>query len=348
MPSPCSTAPVAVRRRHLTLAASLSACGLWILPVPAQAQPARQTQDTRVLMGTQVDLVVEHPDAALVRQALDAAWRAMSVLAQDMSRYEPDNSLARLHASAGRAPVAVSPALMQVLRTAQQVHERSHGAFDATVGSLTGWDFRPGHEQVPSPGALRQQLALVGQARALTLDSAHGSAYLRHAGVRLDLGGVAKLPILQAGLQALQAHGITRAMVNGGGDVLVSAAPGQAPWRIGVRDARAPQQLLGSITLRQGVVASSGDYERVIQQAGRQWHHVLDPHTGYSSRAAHGVVMVADAVDQVNGLGSAVMVAGTPLARALFTASSGVDALVVRSDRSLWSTPGMAQRLRAA
>lgn len=332
-------------RRRVALGAPLAACGLWIVPSGAQA---RETRDARTLMGTQVDLVVEHPDAALTRQALDAAWQTMSTLARDMSRFEADNSLARLHAQAGRAPVAVSPALMQVLLAAQRVHEHSRGALDTTVGSLTGWDFRPGHEHVPSPSELRQQLALVGQARALQLDPARSSAYLRQRGVRLDLGAVAKLPILQAGLQTLQAHGITRAMVNGGGDVLVCAQAGQAPWRIGVRDARAPQQILGTVTLHQGVVASSGDYERVIRQDGHQWHHVLDPRTGRSSRAARGVVMVANSVEQVNGWGSAVMVAGTTLARQRFGPASGVSALVVQADASLWTNPAMAQRLQLA
>lgn len=48
------------------------------------------------------------------------------------------------------------------------------------------------------------------------------SARLRRPGMRLDLGGIAKLPILQAGLRRLQSMGIRDALINGGGDVLCS------------------------------------------------------------------------------------------------------------------------------
>jgi len=41
-------------------------------------------------------------------------------------------------------------------------------------------------------------------------------------GMKLDLGGVAKLPILEAGMRVLKSHGLDGAMINGGGDVLVT------------------------------------------------------------------------------------------------------------------------------
>ena len=76
--------------------------------------------------------------------------------------------------------------------------------------------------------------------RDVVLDDKSASAFLQRRGMRLDLGGIAKLPILQAGMNVLKRHGIDNAMVNGGGDVLVSGALQGRPWRVGVRDARAP------------------------------------------------------------------------------------------------------------
>lgn len=338
-----------MNRRLCVLGLPMALGAAWITPAWAMtAGNPHGLRESRVLMGTMVDIVVDHPQTMEGQRAMQAAWTLMQGMAHEMSRYEEGNTLARLHAHAGRSAVAVSPALMQVLRTAQDLHLRTGGLLDITVGSLTGWDFRPGHEQVPSAQEIATQLPLVRQKELLQLDVGRGTAYLRSAGARLDLGAVAKLPILHAGMQTLRAHGIDRAMINGGGDVLVHAQDHQAPWRIGVRDAIQPQRIAGTVSLHRGVVASSGDYERRFERQGLQWHHVLNPRTGYPSRNAHGVVMVAADTAMVNGLGSAIMVAGVPLAQRLFHSNSAVDALVVQADGSLWMTPGMSQRLHRA
>ena len=65
----------------------------------------------------------------------------------------------------------------------------------------------------------------------------------------LDLGGIAKLPILQAGMDVLAAHGVRDALVNGGGDVLIAGRLQGRPWRVGLRDAREPRRLLGVVAL---------------------------------------------------------------------------------------------------
>ncbi|MDF6571896.1 FAD:protein FMN transferase, partial [Escherichia coli] len=129
--------------------------------------------------------------------------------------------------------------------------------------------------------------------------------------MRLDLGGIAKLPILEAGMRVLRQHGIRDAMINGGGDVVASGKLQGHEWRVGLRDPLAPERLLGVVTLSDGVVASSGDYERYFMHNGQRFHHVLDPETGLPAHGPHGVTLIGRDVDDVNGLGAAIMAAGT-------------------------------------
>src|SRR5690606_10778430 len=100
-----------------------------------------------------------------------------------------------------------------------------------------------------------------------------------------------------------------------GGDVLTLGRLQGRPWRVGVRDPRAPAQLLGAIEVDgRGVVASSGDYERGFVRAGRRLHHVLDPRTGWPTTGVPGVALFARQVEAVNGWGTALMVQGTAAA----------------------------------
>jgi thiamine biosynthesis lipoprotein len=78
---------------------------------------------------------------------------------------------------------------------------------------------------------------------------------------------------------------------------------------------------------------------------GRRLHHVLDPHTGYPTQGPHGVALVSEQLEAINGLGTAIMVAGAKAGRARVARAPGLDALIVDADNSLWLSPGMARRL---
>jgi thiamine biosynthesis lipoprotein len=198
--------------------------------------------------------------------------------------------------------------------------------------------------RVPDDDAVREALRHV-RTGGLTIDARRSTARIGSPLVQIDLGGVAKLPILSVGLATLSAHGIRGAMVNGGGDVLASARVDGRPWRIGVRDPAARDTLLAVLPLHAGVVASSGDYERYVMHAGRPYHHVVDPATGRPSRDVRGVTLVADSVARVNGLGTAAMVAGLREGPALLARCGVREAVMVGADGRTWISPALARRL---
>lgn len=340
-----STPLLKIGRRQVAFALPLLACGLAV----ASVQPSADVhQSSRTLMGTRVDLTLQGADPSVLSFAAEAAFAEMARLADMMSRYNSTSALNAVNLAAGLQAVPVPPELMQVLQMARQAAQASAGRFDATVGSLKDWDFSADHPTIPTAQQIAAQLSLVDQKHGLVLDTQAGTAYLTKRGMRLDLGGIAKLPILQAGMRQLQRLGVSNAMVNGGGDVLVAGQLHGRPWRIGLRDPRQPAKLLGAVALNEGFVAASGDYERFVMQGSKRLHHILDPKTGYPTQGPHGVVLISTQLDAINGLGAAIMVAGAKAGRARVQHIPGLDTLIADADNSLWLSSGMAQRLTLA
>jgi len=329
--------------RRLVTGAILAGCGWLAAPVLAAGQ-APALRGGAALMGTRVDISLDGADPARLQQALQAALAEMQRLADMMSRYRGDNPVAALQAAAGRHPVALPPEMFAVLKKAESISRQTGGAFDVTIGALSGWRFDDPRADIPSARQIARELRHVDH-RQLILDEAAGSAYLRERGMRVDLGGIAKLPILQAGMDVLKRHGVADAMINGGGDVLVSGRLYGRPWRIGVRDPAAPERLLALLPMSDGIVASSGDYERCVVRDGRRYHHVIDPRTGYPSEQVRGVTLVGRSVAELNGLGAAAMVLGPAAGAALLSRQPGRQALMVGRDGSLWVSPALAGRL---
>ena len=133
----------------------LAAWGAVALPSHARgAAPA--WRESRVLMGTRVELTVSAVPEGLARAAMTRAWDRMSELAAMMSRFEAGNPLDRLAAQAGRGQVLPIPhELAAVLQAALQRARDSGGRYDPTVGSYRGWDFRPGQQHRPGTAELQ-------------------------------------------------------------------------------------------------------------------------------------------------------------------------------------------------
>jgi thiamine biosynthesis lipoprotein len=318
--------------------------GVAILLLATAAQGGAPYQETRPLMGTLVSVAVDGGPGE-VRGKVDAAWREMARLSDMMNHYNPDSVVSEINRQAGLRPVNVPRELMEVLVMARRVSERTGGAFDITVGTLKGWRFNPENPAMPPAQELAAALPLVDY-RNVKLDEKNRTVLLKHAGMRIDLGGIAKLYILNAGMQVLRRHGIAHAMLNGGGDVVVTGTREGRPWRIGIRHPRREGELLATVELTQGWVVTSGDYERYFIRDGRRYHHILDPRTGYPVAGPQQVTLVGEDLLQLNGFSSAIMVLGLEKGRELLDRLPGVDALIVEADGRVWLEPGAEVRFR--
>ncbi len=318
---------------------------LSVNPADAGAEPAEYT-DARPLMGTLVSVAVEGSRRDVLERGVNDAYREMARLSDMMNHYNPDSVVSAINRQAGKLPVEVPRELMQVLLAARRVSERSDGAFDVTVGSLTGWRFNPEQPGIPSPEQIRRALPLVNF-RHVILDETGRTAMLARSGMRIDLGGIAKLYILDAGMRTLKRHGIAHAMINGGGDVVVIGEHRGRPWRIGIRHPRRDDTLLGAVELTHGWVVTSGDYERYFFRDGKRYHHILDPRTGYPTEGPQQVTLAADDVALVNGYSLAIMVRGEKWGRDLMARTPGLSGLIVGHDGTVWVSPGM-DKFRAA
>ncbi len=132
---------------------------------------------SRVLMGTQVDMVVHgaSSSAPALQAAMERAFAHMQTLEAMMSRFRSDSVLQQINAQAGKAAVTVPPEMMAVLGQARSVWHASNGAFDPTVGALAAWRFEPGVQAMPSTAQISQALQHIG-ADKLQLSASNNTA----------------------------------------------------------------------------------------------------------------------------------------------------------------------------
>jgi thiamine biosynthesis lipoprotein len=249
-------------------------------------------------MGVDARIVVYARDEKAAQEACAAGFEKMAELDSIMSDYRQNSELMGLCAKAGGPPVKVSPDLFRVLAKAMEVSSRSDGLFDVTISPLVRlWRSARKSGQLPQPAAIAAAQQLVNW-RWVHLDAKAQTVQLEKAGMLLDLGAIGKGYCDDEVQKVLRAHGITRALVEMGGDIVVSGPPpGTAGWRIEAPNAA---KAAGStmLVLKNCAISSSGDTEQFVVIAGKKYSHVVNPHTGMAlSQGVQSTIIARNGTD---------------------------------------------------
>lgn len=295
-------------------------------------------------MGTLVEITVrltEDTRKAEASLAVSEALEAVTALDSLLSTYKPHSQISVLNRISGGRALEVDPRVMAVLDSSLHYWKLTGGAFDITVGPLLDlYGFKGGAPSLPESGDLSRALALV-DASGIELDRDAGSARLRRAGQKLDLGGIGKGFALDLAAEALKRRGISHAMLNFSGNLLFmgEAWPG-TPWTAGVAHPRVQGTVIASFEARDVAVSTSGDYENYFTYDGRRYSHILDPRTGLPAGDLSSVTVIAPSASGADALSTAIAVMGPVAGMELIESLRGVEAILVPAPNR--ESPGSA------
>ncbi|MEP6591140.1 MAG: FAD:protein FMN transferase [Gemmatimonadota bacterium] len=239
-------------------------------------------------MGVAVRLVIAGAGRPVAERGARAAYAAIADLEQRLSDWRPSSEVRRL-AERPREWIPVSAPLFAVLERARAIARASEGAFDPTAGPLIAlWRQARSDGVLPTPAALARAKARSGWT-LLRLRPATRAVWLQRDSMRLDLGGIAKGFILDSARRLLAAQGLTRTLLEAGGDIVLGdAPPGQSGWKVSVRTSNRDTIL----SLRRVAVGTSGAEAQHLDLGGVRYSHVIDPRTGWALTAATEVTVV--------------------------------------------------------
>jgi FAD:protein FMN transferase len=279
----------------------------------APAEPVlKRFEFSHTEMATRIRIILYAIDDATASKAAGAAFSRFHDLNAILSDYDPQSELRRLcHTSARGETVRVSDDLWRVLVRAEELSERSAGAFDVTIGPVVKlWRSARHTKELPSPTSLQAALSRVGY-RSVRLSKDQQAVELLKPNMHLDLGGIAKGYAVDEAMVVLRKHGITRMMIEAGGNIGLGDPPPERPgWRIGIAPAapQSPPRLY--LWLSRTALSTSGDMWQYAIIDGTRYSHLIDPRTGMALTDHSSVTVVGPDGLSTDGLSSAVAILG--------------------------------------
>lgn len=259
-----------------------------------QAQ-TRKFSYSEMKMGSAFNLIIVSADSNKANHLAQKSYELVDSLNHIFSNYDSSSELSKINASAGLLPYKMSRAMLDLVQKSQYAYIQSKGAYDISIGPLSSlWRNARKAKLFPEASTVLATKKLVGFAQ-VKINKRLGTIFLPNANMQLDFGGIAKGYIAQWVINFLKANGIQQALVDAGGDIVMSGAPlNQQGWLIGVNLPETTDQLLNKkLQLSNCSVATSGDVYQFIEYKGVKYSHIINPLTGYGVTNLRNVTIVA-------------------------------------------------------
>lgn len=270
-----------MNRRKLTLLIGalvlfFAACSLALTLRPEQTQPISRSD---FLLNTFVTVTLyDSEDPEILNQCMELCREYENRFSRTIKTSE---IYQMNHRNPDETTFQLSKDAADLIREGIHYSERSGGAYDLTVGPLSSlWDFTSGKAVVPPDGEIAAAAAKVDY-RNLKLTG--DTLTFLSPDTTIELGSIAKGFIADRLKEYLLSQGVKSAIINLGGNVLcIGHLPEGRPFRIGLQKPFADRnELIANLKIDDLSVVSSGVYERHFVVDGKNYHHILNPETGY-------------------------------------------------------------------
>ena len=230
-------------------------------------------------MGTMFKIVLYANDSLSAVYASQKAFLRLDELNLILSDYREDSEINQLCRTAGSGQsIKVSDDLWGIMQASVKAAQLSQNNFDITIGPLVQlWRRMKRQKELPSTNQIDEARTKVGIEHIVS-DAATQSILLKKQGMRIDFGGIGKGYAEDEMMKVLQAHGINAAIIEGGGNIVISDAPPLLHantangWKVIINHKEYYLSNCG--------VSTSGDLYQFVEIDGLKYSHIVDPKTG--------------------------------------------------------------------
>ncbi|NPA43487.1 MAG: FAD:protein FMN transferase [Chlorobi bacterium] len=296
-----------------------------------------------LLMGSAFEIMVTDDDSLSAQAHIDAAVNEIKRIEKLISSWDPDSETSRINRMAGIRPVKVSDELFSLIARSLAISRITDGAFDITFASMDKiWRFDGSMKTKPSPEEVARSVRLVGYENVV-LDSVRKTVFLKHKGMKIGFGGIGKGYAADKAKQLLISRGVKGGIINASGDMNVwGTTPDGRPWTVAIVNPFNKKTAFATVPMRDGAVATSGDYEKYVMFDGVRYAHIINPKTGWPVTGTVSVTVFAPTAELADALATAVFVMGIEAGIDRVNQLPGIEAVIVDEEGKVHTSAGIS------
>jgi len=307
----------------------------------SKADPNQKISRTGLEIGTVVSITLYGTEDESI---MDGAFKILKEIDNDFSLSIESSTLNRINQNASLAPVEINDDIAQVVESSLYYSELSDGLFDISIEPLVSlWGIGSENARVPSEDEIISALIKVNYENII-LDG--NTIFFDSESTKLDLGAIAKGYAADKIVNYLKVNGINRAIISLGGNVYALGTKSEdSTWRIGIQNPNEDRgDIIGSLSVSNKSVVTSGLYERYFEENGVRYHHILNTRDGYPiDNELLGVSIISNKSIDGDALSTVTFILGVDEGMKLIESLDQIDAIFVTKDSKVYSTSGIKE-----
>ena len=226
------------------------------------------------------------------------------------------------------------------INDAINISKITDGAFDFTLYPVSkAWGFTKSEFRKLSKSTIATLLEKTGYEQVLL----NGNEVTVPQGFMVDLGGIAKGIITDRISNLLTEKKVEGALISLGGNVYAHGTKNGNKWNVAIRNPFEDGSI-GSVEVSDMAVITSAGYERNFTIDGTEYHHIIDPKTGYPANSGlSSVTIVSKNATLADGLSTGIFVMGYDKGVKLWQSRDDFDMILVDDDGKIHVTEGIAK-----
>ena len=232
---------------------------------------------------------------------------------KSLSTYMPTSDISNINN--GNSSVIVDAFFTEVFKKSKEIHHKTNGFFDPTVGNLVNaWGFGP-KEKSPKidSSTVQEMMQFVGFDK---VQLEHKKVKKEHSKIFLDFNSIAKGYGVDVVGRFLEGKNISNYLVEIGGEIRARGKNNKNKfWSVAIEkpNTDGSQSFEKIITLENQSMATSGNYRKFrIAKNGKKYVHTINPKTGFATESnllSASVISSLDCAD-VDAYATAFMAMG--------------------------------------
>lgn len=291
------------------------------------------------LMGSRFEITAFHQNPQTAWDGINAAIHEISRIEKLISSWDSESQTSEINRNAGLKPVKVDAELFNLIKRGLRISRLTDGAFDMSYASMDRiWKFDGSMTELPAADLVAKAASKISYLN-IVLNEAEQTVFLREEGMKIGFGAIGKGYAAQKAKERMQALGIRSGVVNAAGDLVAWGQDEQGQlFKVGIADPRKKDSVMSWLTVDNGAVVTSGDYERFAMFNSKRYAHIIDPRTGYPTTGIKSVTIICPNPELADALSTSVFVLGREKGLALINQLKGIECLIVTdNDEALTS-----------
>ncbi len=228
--------------------------------------------------------------AEAMKTSIDSIYESYHKLSDRYNEYDDIINIYSIHNNDRKDDYLVlDPKLYDLLEYSLEFQKMTNNRFNIEIGGIIDvWKkYRELGEGIPNVKELktadkRNKLVLLGDNK------------IKNNHPNLDLGAISKGYATEKVGKYLEEQGITKYLINAGGNVKVGLPNNKDYYRVGIQSPNKDGSLVTIVKGKNISVVTSGSYERNYTYQGKTYSHIIDPSTLYPAEFMKSVTVITE------------------------------------------------------